>query len=337
MQRRPASAALPDSHRAVPDRSAGHSVRRGSSRTPAVPPVPAAAPGTLTPAASRPGTPAVPPPPKARCASRACRSPHHRRQIRRRRHPRRRRRPGDAPRRSSASRSAIAQPTCGSSCPIRVRYCRTASHSPSGTARQIQRPRTRPTSHGGGGGSAIPPRATGIRSRTTSVPANTSPSRRPRADTSEAMHATTPNVIRISMTPIAPRTSACRNRIGPPSSRTTRSPQASFPSDRPGSASRRRSVPPTSTSTNVATDTAATAASSSEDVALTSTSDDAEVDRPGHDQIDQPRPAPGSAASPAAAPAPPPHPSRAHSRRAPLPLDPRSPAHPTTDTASLPS
>ncbi len=125
----------------------------------------------------------------------------------------------------------MPQPTRGSSCGIRVRYCRTASHSPSGTADRSS-PANLPASHGGGGGTK-PVRPTGIRSRTTSVPANTSPSRRPRADTREAIQATTPNVMRTSTTPIAPRTRACRNRIGPPSSRTTRNPHASFPSDRP--------------------------------------------------------------------------------------------------------
>lgn len=90
---------------------------------------------------------------------------------------------------------------------------------------------------------------------------------RPRADTSEAMHATTPKVMRISTTPTAPRTNACRNRIGPPSSRTTRSPHASFPSDRPWLNVSTAIGIPTSTNRNVATATAATAASSSEAVA----------------------------------------------------------------------
>lgn len=107
----------------------------------------------------------------------------------------------------------------------------------------------------------------------TNVPANTSPTRRPRADNREAMAATTPIVITISMAPIAPRTNACRNRIGPPSSRTTRSPQTSFPSDRPWLSVSMAMGIPTWTNTNVATDTAATAALSIDDVALNSSSE----------------------------------------------------------------
>ncbi|OSY53561.1 hypothetical protein BG846_00767 [Streptomyces fradiae ATCC 10745 = DSM 40063] len=116
-------------------------------------------------------------------------------------------------------------------------------------------------------------RPTGTRSRTTSVPANTSPTRRPRADTSEAMHAMTPNDIRISTIPSSPRTSACRNRIGPPSSRTTRSPHAIFPSDRPRLSVSTMIGPPISTSTNDAIDTAITAASSNDAVARASAMD----------------------------------------------------------------
>lgn len=163
----------------------------------------------------------------------------------------------------------MAQPTCGSSCCIRVRYCRIASHSPSGTADRSSSAK-RPVSHGGGGGTnAVCPADT--LSRTTRVPANTSPSRRPRAETSEATQATTPNVIRISITPIAPRTNACRNRIGPPSSRTTRSPNASFPSERPWLNVSTAMGPPTSTSTKAAIDSATCAASSKEPVENTST------------------------------------------------------------------
>jgi hypothetical protein len=40
-------------------------------------------------------------------------------------------------------------------------------------------------------------------------------------------------VIHSSNTPISARTSVCRNRTGPPSSRTTRMPHASLPIDRP--------------------------------------------------------------------------------------------------------
>lgn len=148
---------------------------------------------------------------------------------------------------------------------MRVRYCRIASHSPSGTADRSS-PENRPASHGGGGGTGIT-RAPGTRSRITSVPANTSPSRRPRSEASEAMHATDPKVIRSSTTPIAPRTSACRNRIGPPSSRTTRSPHASLPSDRPCVRVSTAIGTPTTSSSPLATVTAACAASSSEAVA----------------------------------------------------------------------
>lgn len=75
------------------------------------------------------------------------------------------------------------------------------------------------------------------------------------------------------MAPMAPRTNACRNRIGPPSSRTTRSPQSSFPSDRPWLSVSTTIGIPTCTSTNVATETAATAALSIDDVALSSSID----------------------------------------------------------------
>ncbi len=87
------------------------------------------------------------------------------------------------------------------------------------------------------------------------------------------MHATTPIVSTISTAPSAPRTSACRNRTGPPSSRTTRSPHTSFPSDRPWLSVSTTIGTPTSTSTNNATDTAALAASSMDAVALSSSSD----------------------------------------------------------------
>ncbi|MBW8703003.1 hypothetical protein MBT84_25720 [Streptomyces sp. MBT84] len=170
--------------------------------------------------------------------------------------------------RSEARRSAIDQPTCGSSCCIRVRYCLIASHSPSGTAERSSW-ENRPANHGGGGGTR-PARPVGTLSRTTSVPANTSPRRRPRAETSEAMQAMTPKVIRISITPTAPRTNACRNLIGPPSSRTTRSPHASLPSERPWLSVSTAIGPPTSRRTKVAIDSAVCAASSRPDVAVTS-------------------------------------------------------------------
>ncbi len=102
-------------------------------------------------------------------------------------------------------------------------------------------------------------------------PRTTSPSRRPRAETSEAIQATTPNVIRISTTPTAPRTSACRKRIGPPSSRTTRRPHAILPSDRPWLSVSTAIGAPTSTRMNAAMETATCAASSSEAVDTTRT------------------------------------------------------------------
>ena len=251
------------------------------------------------------------PPPKARRASRACRSCTTAARYA----------AGGTPcgagvpvraARSAASRSAIAPPTCGSNCCIRVRYCRMASHKPSGTADRSS-PENRPASQGGGGGTKAV-RPTGILSRTTRVPANTSPSRRPRADTSEAMHATIPNVIRISTTPMAPRTSACRNRIGPPSSRTTRSPHASFPSERPWLSVSTAIGPPTSSEKE--------ARDRERDlrrlVQRRRRSHQGRWSRrhrrspPRSDPAT--RPAPGSAASRGAAPAPPPRPSLAHSR-----------------------
>lgn len=167
---------------------------------------------------------------------------------------------------SPASRSAIDRPTSASSCCMRVRYCRIASQRPSGTADRSSWV-NRPTSQGGGGGTTTE-RPVGTRSRTTSVPANTSPSRRPRADIRDARQATTPKVIRISTIPIAPRTRAWRNRIGPPSSRTTRSPHASLPSERPWLRVSTATGPPTSTRRKAATPIAATAASSKETAAI---------------------------------------------------------------------
>ncbi len=84
------------------------------------------------------------------------------------------------------------------------------------------------------------------------------------------MHATDPKVISSSTTPMAPRTSACRNRIGPPSSRTTRSPQASLPSERPWDSVSTAIGTPTSNSRKLATPTAAWAASSRDAVAAVS-------------------------------------------------------------------
>lgn len=81
------------------------------------------------------------------------------------------------------------------------------------------------------------------------------------------MQAMIPNVIRNSTTPIAPRTNACRNRIGPPSSRTTRSPKASFPSERPWLSVSTAIGPPTRSRRKLAIDTAIRAASSKAAVA----------------------------------------------------------------------
>lgn len=228
----------------------------------------AAAPPTVVPKTLSPAMPLAPPAarpvPNARRASRVCRSAMTAARYA----------AGGTPcgagapvraTRSSASRTAIAQLTCASSCPIRVRYCRTASHSASGTPDRSS-PEKRPISQGGGGGTAAA-RPTGTLSRTTRVPANTSPIRRPRSETSDAMQATTPKVSRISTTPMAPRTSACRKRIGPPSSRTTRRPQASFPNERPCVSVSTAMGAPTSTRTNRATAIAACAASSRDAVA----------------------------------------------------------------------
>lgn len=78
---------------------------------------------------------------------------------------------------------------------------------------------------------------TGTRSRSTTVPASMSPIRRPRGEASELNSATAPvnrlNTPKSMMNPASPRARACLNRIGPPSSRTTRSPSTIFPTDRP--------------------------------------------------------------------------------------------------------
>ena len=67
----------------------------------------------------------------------------------------------------------------------------------------------------------------------TKVPAKMSPSRLPLRDSSDVTRARNPSVSQISSTPARARISACRNRSGPPSSLTTRSPMASLPSVRP--------------------------------------------------------------------------------------------------------
>ena len=80
---------------------------------------------------------------------------------------------------------------------------------------------------------AVVPRRPGSRSVMTNVPAKMSPRRLPPDDSSEVSSAMKPSVSHISSTPARARISAWRNRSGPPSSLTTRSPRASLPSDRP--------------------------------------------------------------------------------------------------------
>lgn len=65
------------------------------------------------------------------------------------------------------------------------------------------------------------------------VPASRSPSRLERRLMIAVIVARLPNVSQISTTPSIARTSDCRKRTGPPSSRTTRSPTASLPAERP--------------------------------------------------------------------------------------------------------
>ncbi len=77
------------------------------------------------------------------------------------------------------------------------------------------------------------PLSRGARSEMTIVPANRSPSRLPCGEISEEISAGAPENIQNSGTPASPRNSACRNRSGPPSSLTTRSPSASLPRLRP--------------------------------------------------------------------------------------------------------
>ncbi len=154
---------------------------------------------------------------------------------------------------------------------MRVRYWRTASHRESGTRDRSSCANCAARAGGGGAGGTCLVR--GTRSRTTSVPAKTSPRRRPSAETSDAIMATEPAVNRISTKPIAPRTSACRNRIGPPSLRTTRSPNASFPSERPRLSVSTATGPPTRTSRSIATCTACAVAEPSGSTALSSTTD----------------------------------------------------------------
>ena len=67
----------------------------------------------------------------------------------------------------------------------------------------------------------------------TNVPAKMSPSRLPLTDSSDVISAGAPSSNQISSTDASARTSAWRNRSGPPSSPTTRRPMASLPRDRP--------------------------------------------------------------------------------------------------------
>ena len=78
-------------------------------------------------------------------------------------------------------------------------------------------------------GARVPPLA-GIRSRTTTVPAARSPKRLARLLLNEQNRAGTPSSSQISTTSMSARTSECRKRVDPPSSRTTRSPKAYLPS-----------------------------------------------------------------------------------------------------------
>src|SRR5690606_17555123 len=73
------------------------------------------------------------------------------------------------------------------------------------------------------------------RSRTTYVPASRSPRRLAREFVAATRTARPPRVIQISTKPRSPRMRACRNPIGPVSSRTVRRPRASLPSVRPWS------------------------------------------------------------------------------------------------------
>jgi hypothetical protein len=69
----------------------------------------------------------------------------------------------------------------------------------------------------------------GSRRWITRVPARKSPIRLPSVDSSEHSSAGKPDSTQNSSTPSRPRTSACRNRSGLPSSPVTRSPSAYFP------------------------------------------------------------------------------------------------------------
>lgn len=90
-----------------------------------------------------------------------------------------------------------------------------------------------------------------------------SPSRFPFRDASEENTAPHPNVVQKSTkNPRIARTNACRNRIGPPSSRTTRSPSAIFPGERPCVAVSHATGHPIATRTRIPSISAAASASS---------------------------------------------------------------------------
>ena len=131
---------------------------------------------------------------------------------------------------SSAMCRPIVKRTAGSRSFVRERNCRAARARPSGS-----RDRSADAAHPAiaGGICAMGPGRSGTRSRTTTVPARKSPTRLPFTEARLVRIAMTPNVSQISMTPTRARTRECRNRTDPPSSRTTRSPMASFPSERP--------------------------------------------------------------------------------------------------------
>ena len=93
------------------------------------------------------------------------------------------------------------------------------------------RPDAQAASSGGIGIGGAALRRAGSRCWMTNVPAKTSPSRLPFADSREQMRAGTPmkGTSQKSTSVARPRTRACRKRSGLPSSPTTRRPSASFP------------------------------------------------------------------------------------------------------------
>jgi len=148
-----------------------------------------------------------------------------------------------------ASSSASSPAAFRSSSKIREISWRPATISPAGTS-----PTEAAVAHAamaGAGGIGSEPRPYSVRSRTTSVPASRSPIRCPRREEMLAMapgrptrHTQSPlrppraivpssGTLRSANSPANARASACRNRSGPPSTRTTRRPTAAFPIDRP--------------------------------------------------------------------------------------------------------